>query len=140
MEQTMIIGINHITITTNDVVKSFDFYANILGIKPLCKWNKGAYFLVGNTWFCINYDANATPTQDYTHIAFTVKQEDFENMKKKIIESNTLIFKDNISEGDSLYFCDPNGHKLEIHVGNWQTRILAKKHNAGNWQGVEFFV
>lgn len=136
----MITGINHITIATNDVGKSFDFYANTLGFKPLCKWDKGAYFLVGNAWFCINYDENATPIQDYTHIAFDVNQNDFEKIKNRIITSGARVFKDNTSEGDSLYFCDPDGHKLEIHVGTWQTRIATKKANTGNWQNVEFFV
>ena len=136
----MITGINHITIATNDVNESFNFYRNTLGFKPLCKWDKGAYFLVGNSWFCINCDENTAPTQDYTHIAFDVIQDDFENLKSRIIASNVLIFKDNISEGDSLYFCDPDGHKLEIHVGDWQTRIATKKANPGNWQNVEFFI
>lgn len=136
----MLTGINHITITTSDVSKSFNFYLNVLGFKPLCKWDKGAYFLVGNVWFCINYDDNTSPTKDYTHIAFTVVQNDFTNTKNKIIENNVIIFKDNISEGDSLYFCDPDGHKLELHVGDWQTRIAYKKINLGNWKDAKFFV
>lgn len=136
----MLTGINHITIASKNINNSFNFYKNILGFKPLCKWNNGAYFLVGNVWFCINYDENTLPTKDYTHIAFDVNQNDFENIKNKIITNKTFIFKDNISEGDSLYFCDPDGHKLEIHVGNWQTRIANKKQNLGNWQNVEFFV
>ncbi|MCC2624376.1 MAG: fosA [Burkholderiales bacterium] len=136
----MIREINHITIATKDVSKSFDFYVNTLGFKPLCKWDKGAYLLVGNTWFCINYDETTTSTQDYTHIAFDVTQDNFETIKSKIITSNVMIFKDNISERDSLYFCDPDGHKLEIHVGNWQTRVASKKNNPGSWLNVEFFV
>lgn len=136
----MIIGINHITVATKNIDISFQFYKNILEFKPLVKWNKGAYFLVGDTWFCISYDENSTPTKDYTHIAFEVFQNDFENIKNKIIQSGVQIFKDNISEGDSLYFCDPDGHKLEIHVGNWQTRIATKKASQSNWQDVEFFV
>lgn len=136
----MITGINHITITTRDVSKSFNFYLNVLGFKPLCKWEKGAYFLAGNVWFCINYDDNTSPTKDYMHIAFTVVQNDFTNTKNKIIENNVVIFKDNISEGDSLYFCDPDGHKLELHVGDWQTRIASKKINLGNWKDAKFFV
>lgn len=136
----MLNGINHITIATNNIDTSFNFYKNILGFKPLCKWDKGAYFLIGNTWFCISYDTNVISTYDYTHIAFDVTQNDFEIIKNKIIASNVLIFKDNLSEGDSLYFCDPDGHKLEIHVGSWQTRIANKKINPGNWQRVEFFV
>jgi catechol 2,3-dioxygenase-like lactoylglutathione lyase family enzyme len=136
----MITGINHITVTTKNIELAFEFYKDILAFKPLCKWDKGAYFLVGNTWFCINYDENTTATQDYTHIAFNVTQNDFENIKTKIIQGNAKIFKDNLSEGDSLYFCDPDGHKLEIHVGNWQTRLATKKSNSGNWHNVEFFV
>lgn len=136
----MITGINHITIAVSDVERSFDFYVNALGFTPLCKWNKGAYFLSGNTWFCINHDVNSAATQDYTHIAFDVAQNDFNNMKSIIIASGAIIFKDNISEGDSLYFCDPDGHKLEIHNGNWQTRIASKKGNLGSWENVEFFI
>ena len=41
---------------------------------------------------------------------------------------------------DPLYFLDPDGHKLEIHVGDWQARIQAKKMNLGSWKDVEWFV
>lgn len=41
---------------------------------------------------------------------------------------------------ESLYFLDPNGHKLEIHVGTWQSRIEVKKENIGSWKDVEWFV
>ena len=108
----MIRGINHITIATNNVKRSFDFYHNILGFKLLCKWQNGAYFLAGTIWFCISYDENTSETLDYTHIAFDVTADDFELMKNKIIASKTHIFKNNKSEGNSVYFTDPDGHKL----------------------------
>ena len=69
-----------------------------------------------------------------------MQEKDFVVIKGKIISCDTIIFKDNLSEGNSLYFLDPDGHKLEIHVGNWQTRIASKKQNMGSWQNVEFFV
>lgn len=31
--------------------------------------------------------------------------------------------EENLSEGDSLYFLDPDGHKLELHVGSLQSRL-----------------
>ncbi|MCC2644778.1 MAG: fosA, partial [Burkholderiales bacterium] len=46
----------------------------------------------------------------------------------------------NYSEGESLYFLDPDGHKLEIHIGSWQSRIENKKQDPGTWQDIEFFV
>ncbi|HBY55501.1 MAG TPA: glutathione transferase, partial [Coxiellaceae bacterium] len=33
-----------------------------------------------------------------------------------------------------------DGHKLEIHVGNYQTRIAAKKADIGSWKNVVWFV
>ncbi len=136
----MISGINHITLAVRDIETSFDFYRNILGFKPLCKWHSGAYFLVGKLWFCLSHDEQAQATNDYTHIAFNVSNDDFEKLRSKILANKVKIFKDNQSEGDSLYFLDPDGHKLEIHVGNWQTRIADKKNNLGTWRDAEFFV
>lgn len=136
----LITGVNHITLATKNVTRSFDFYRNILGFKPLCKWNAGAYFLAGDMWFCLNYDEYCSAGTDYTHIAFTVNQSNFKSLKDKIITNNITIFKDNRSEGDSLYFLDPDGHKLEVHVGDWQSRIALKKQNIGNWEDVEFYV
>ncbi len=70
----MINGINHITLATNDLTKSFEFYKNILGFKPLCKWHAGDYFLVSELWFCLNYDEMHNASNGYTHIAFDVKK------------------------------------------------------------------
>lgn len=116
----MITGINHITLAVRDVERAFHFYRELLGFKPLCKWPRGAYFLVGDTWFCLNEDAQRNPSTDYTHVAFSVEQKDFAAMVKRLEDAGIESFKKNSSEGDSFYFTDPDGHKLEIHVGNWK--------------------
>lgn len=144
----MIIAMNHITLAVIDIDRSFSFYYKILGLKPLVKWDKGAYFLVGDEnpeirgsafWLCLNVDAAHSPTPGYTHYAFSVTKENFQEMSKKIISSGVHVFKENTSPGDSLYFLDPDGHKLEIHTGNYEERIKAKKGNIGNWKEVEWF-
>ncbi len=134
-----ITNINHITLAVTDIHRSFEFYKNVLGFKPLVKWDKGAYFLIGDFWFCLNVDPTRKPQPCYTHYAFSVSSADFELMVDKIASSGARIFKENTSPGESLYFLDPDGHKLEIHVGNSQTRIAAKKANLGNWKNVEWF-
>ncbi len=135
---------NHITLAVQDIEKSFAFYRDVLDLVPLVKWNQGAYFLVGSKenglWFCLNVDKNRKPSPCYTHYAFGVDEKDFEAITGKIIQSGAEIFKENSSPGESLYFLDPDGHKLEIHVGNWQSRIEAKKLNLGSWENVEWFV
>jgi catechol 2,3-dioxygenase-like lactoylglutathione lyase family enzyme len=130
----MITSMNHITLAIKDINVSFKFYRDLLGLTPLVKWDKGAYFLVGDFWFCLNLDESRLPNSCYTHYAFTVAKNEFEKMAKNIGSSGTKIFKENASPGESLYFLDPDGHKLEIHVGDWQSRIEAKKMDSGNWK------
>lgn len=135
----MITGMNHITLAVRDIQRSFQFYHEVLGLKPLCRWDKGAYFLLGDFWFCLNVDAKRVSTGCYTHYAFSVSQQDFTAMSERISQSGAKVFKDNSSPGDSLYFLDPDGHKLEIHTGDWQARLAAKQQDSGNWQNVEWF-
>jgi catechol 2,3-dioxygenase-like lactoylglutathione lyase family enzyme len=131
---------NHITLAVNDINRSFEFYCNILGLKPLCKWDQGAYFLAGDLWFCLNVDDNVKPEPSYTHYAFSVTTENFKAMCERIIATGAGIFKANTSPGDSLYFLDPDGHKLEIHVGDWRARIREKKQSTDDWKNVKWYV
>ena len=139
-KKPMITGLNHIMFAVNDLDISFRFYKETLGFKPLCKWPEGAYFLVGDVWFCLFKDDKRTtsPSSCYTHYAFSVEQMFFNDLSIRLKEANVTIWKENKSEGDSFYFLDPSGHKLEIHVGNWETRLDHKKKHP--WPNTEFFV
>ena len=70
----MITHMNHVTLAVKDIEKSFIFYREILGLKPLCRWDKGAYFLIVDFWFCLNVDEKREPNPCYTHYAFGVSQ------------------------------------------------------------------
>lgn len=135
----MITGMNHVTLAVKDIQQSFPFYRDVLALKPLCLWDKGAYFLVGDFWFCLNVDEKRESNPCYTHYAFSVSTTDFNAISRRIIKSGATIFKNNTSPGDSLYFLDPDQHKLEIHVSNWQERIAAKKNDPGTWRNIEWF-
>jgi len=102
------------------------------------KKQKSAYFLAGNLWFCIEEDPFVRQRElpEYTHLAFTVAQADFPLMCDRLNAANAKIFKENKSEGNSVYFIDPNGHKLELHVGDWQSRLTEYRGQ----EDAEFFV
>ncbi|MBM3856803.1 MAG: glutathione transferase [Verrucomicrobia bacterium] len=138
----MIHGLNHITLAVTDIERSFSFYQDLLGFKPLVKWARGAYFLIGKNdlWFCLNVDEKRKPHHCYTHYAFTVSKKEFDSMKKKLLDDGVISFQENSSPGDSFYFLDPDRHKLEIHVGSAQDRLAAKKNDPGAWKDVEWFV
>lgn len=127
----MITGINHITITVSDLEKSFDFYSQNLGMKPEVKWASGAYLSAGSLWVCLSVGLPC-PSKDYSHIAFNIAEEQFREYSEKLSKLGISTWQENSSEGQSLYILDPDGHKLEIHVGNLSTRLAALKENPYN--------
>lgn len=137
--ETMIRGINHITLSIRNVEESFTFYVRVLGFRPVARWPKGAYLLAGDTWIALVLDEHVRESAlpEYTHIAFTVSDENLERLSKRIRQSGAEIWQDNWTEGASLYFVDPNGHKLEIHASDLETRIRTAKESP--WEGLEFF-
>jgi catechol-2,3-dioxygenase len=119
----MIKGFNHITLTAKNLEESFQFYRNVLGLKALAKRKqKSAYFLAGNDWLAI-VQSKEPASQSYAHLALSVDSTDFSKLAEKIQNSGATIWQENSSPGDSLYFSDPSGNRLEIHAGNWQSRL-----------------
>jgi catechol 2,3-dioxygenase-like lactoylglutathione lyase family enzyme len=75
----MITGINHLTLSVRDVDRSFRFYVDTLGLKPLARWCRGAYLLAGDLWLCLNLDerTRSSALPEYSHIAFGVPASRF---------------------------------------------------------------
>lgn len=122
----MLQGINHITIAVSDLDRSLEFYAHLIGMKPHVRWDGGAYLSLGDIWFCLSLD-EAAPAGDYSHIAFDIAEENFDEVANRLRHEGVVEWKQNKSEGDSLYFLDPDGHKLEVHNGSLQSRLESLK-------------
>jgi glutathione S-transferase fosA5 len=136
---SMIRGINHITFAVRNLDVSFQFYAEVLGLKPLARWHQGAYFLAGDSWVCLNQDTSTRnrPLPEYTHTAFAVQEDEFESVSERIEQFGAELWNENRSEGKSLYFLDPDSHKFEIHAGDWRSRIAACREKP--YPGMVFF-
>ena len=136
----MITGINHVTLSVRDLAESFAFYSECLGFRPVARWSRGAYLMAGDLWVALIVDAHARgeALPEYTHVAFAIGSGDFAAMAERIRASGATIFKQNVSEGESLYFVDPNGHKLEIHATGLEDRLRSMR--AEPWEGLELFV
>jgi hypothetical protein len=70
-------------------------------------------------------------------VAFSVPPNDTEVLADRIRGSGATIWQENRSEGASLYFLDPTGHKLEIHVTDLAARLRSAKEKP--WEGLEVF-
>ena len=137
--QQMIRGINHITLAVKDIELSFQFYTKVLGLKPVARWSKGAYLETAGTWIALNLDPKVAETKrrDYSHIAFTCSSSDFESLRGRLLEYGCVEWSENRSEGESFYFLDPDGHRLELHVGDLQSRLRVMREKWSD--GVEYY-
>jgi catechol 2,3-dioxygenase-like lactoylglutathione lyase family enzyme len=120
----MLTGLNHITLAVSNVSESFSFYVETLGFTPRAQWKNGAYLSIGELWLCLSRDA-VSIGKDYTHYAFSIEDEVFETFAERLKASGVKEWKVNKSEGKSLYFLDPDGHKLELHAGSLESRLKA---------------
>ncbi len=133
----MLTGLNHLTFAVTCLPRSIDFYQRLLGLKLHARWNNGAYFSCGELWLCLSLDDAVTQKQDYTHYAFTVAAAEFAAFAKRLNAHDVVMWKTNRSEGDLYYFLDPDGHKLEIHVGSLAQRLAACREKP--YAGMVFF-
>jgi catechol 2,3-dioxygenase-like lactoylglutathione lyase family enzyme len=132
----MITGLNHLTLAVTDLDRSLAFYGELLGLPVMARWPTGAYLQAGTLWLCLSVDAAAAhrPHPDYTHFAFDVAEAAFAELVARVA-ANAPQWRDNKSEGASLYVLDPDGHKLELHVGTLQSRLAHYRATrpAGMW-------
>ncbi len=118
-------GMNHVTFATSNLEDAIEFYVNILGFTLIAHWHTGAYLLINNLWLCLSFDrkTKTQPMPEYTHFALSVDAKEFESLKKIIVAKQIPLWKDNKSEGASLYILDPDYNKLEIHASNLKNRL-----------------
>ncbi len=137
----MLHSLNHLTLAVSNLPASIAFWRDLLGLRLHAEWDTGAYFSCGDLWLCLSYDETRkfVPPQnsDYTHYAFSVAPEEFESVSNKLKAAGVTVWKENRSEGESFYFLDPDGHKLELHVGDLSARLAACRQKP--YAGMRFY-
>ncbi|SFG82718.1 fosfomycin resistance glutathione transferase [Pseudomonas sp. NFACC45] len=135
----MLSGFNHLTLAVTELDPSVVFYSELLQLRLEARWDTGAYLSLAGLWLCLSVDPlrKKTPAADYTHYAFSIGAQDFPVLVARLKAAQVVSWRDNRSEGDSFYFLDPDGHKLEIHVGDLPSRLQACRQ--APYAGMEFF-
>lgn len=135
----MLTGLNHLTLAVANLSRSLEFYMALPGFKLAARWDTGAYLCLGDLWLCLSLDESrlAQKQPDYTHYALSVSQDDFGEVTAYLRRRNVMEWKTNSSEGDSFYFSDPDGHRLELHVGSLASRLEQCRRHP--YAGMEFF-
>ncbi|RVT85620.1 glutathione transferase [Rhodobacteraceae bacterium CCMM004] len=117
-------GINHVTLCVADLERSVAFYEHGLGAALRHRWDRGAYLEVGTLWLCLELADRVSPRDDDSHIAFGCRDAEFDAAAARLT-ALAPEWKENRSEGRSVYVLDPDGHKLELHMGDLASRLAA---------------
>jgi metallothiol transferase len=122
-------GLNHFLFSVSNLENSIEFYQNVFNAKLLLKGRKTAYFDLNGMWLALNEEKDIPRieiTHSYTHIAFSIEEQDYDEMYNKLNVLNVNILPGrprNEKDKKSIYFTDPDGHKFEFHTGTLQERL-----------------
>ncbi|MGE7979176.1 metallothiol transferase FosB [Psychrobacillus sp. NPDC093200] len=122
-------GVNHFLFSVSNLEKSIKFYADVFDAKLLVVGRSTAYLDLNGIWIALNEEP-CIPREEikesYTHIAFTIDENDLEHIYSKLKRLNVTILKgrDRVEKDKkSIYFTDPDGHKFEFHTGSLMDRL-----------------
>lgn len=128
-------GINHFLFSVSDLEKSIEFYQKVFDAKLLVKGRTTAYFDLNGIWLALNEERNILRNeiyQSYTHIAFSIDEDEVDSMYEKLLNLNVNILTSrqrDERDKQSIYFTDPDGHKFEFHTGTLQDRMAYYKQS-----------
>lgn len=134
--------INHLLFSVSNLDKSIYFYQAVFNAKLLVKGRTTAYLDLNGLWLALNLEETIPRNEiqdSYTHIAFSVKQNELELIEDKLKKLNISILPGrdrDVRDRDSIYFTDPDGHKFEFHTGTLEDRMSYYKETKPN---LEFF-
>jgi len=121
----LITSISHITFIVKDFERTTVLLKKIFDAKEVYSSEIAKYFLINDLWIALNR-GDALSKRTYNHIAFAIKDSDFDEYVKRIKEVGVDIMDGRVrrdGEGRSIYFYDFDNHLFELHTGSLAERL-----------------
>lgn len=120
----MVRGLNHVTFAVADLDRSLRFYIEVLGFRLRMRKCHSAYLEAGTLWLALVVEESPTfqvKANGYSHLALSVAKCALSEAQEKLKVVGARCWQESERE-DSYYFCDPDGHQLELHSGELEAR------------------
>nr|CAA9243681.1 hypothetical protein AVDCRST_MAG63-1657 [uncultured Armatimonadetes bacterium] len=112
MEQVPVLGIEEIVIEVSDLDRAVAFYQDVVGLKLRSRGTEEAWFKVGEQWLAVFLKGRAGIGP---HFAFRVAEDEVERARQELEAQGVPVETSDYSGGASVYICDPDGNKIELH-------------------------
>jgi catechol 2,3-dioxygenase-like lactoylglutathione lyase family enzyme len=110
-----------------DLERTAVFMEKIFDAKVVYSSENAKYLLLNDLWIALN-KGNALSERTYNHLAFAIKDSDFDNYVQRIKDVGVEIIEGrarHAGEGRSVYFYDFDNHLFELHTGTLSERLAA---------------
>jgi catechol 2,3-dioxygenase-like lactoylglutathione lyase family enzyme len=136
----MLSGLNHLTLAVSQLAPSVAFYQQLLGMTLHARWDSGPISpaaICGCACRWIRSGASLRRKRATTPTTRLALRSRFRRLRARLETAGVAVWKVNRSEGASHYFLDPDGHKLELHVGSLAQRLAACREQP--YKGMVFY-
>jgi fosfomycin resistance protein FosX len=128
----MIEGLSHVTFMVRDLERMAAILTDVFDAREVYSSGEQTFstarekfFQVGNLWIAI-MEGEALPVRTYNHIAFKIRDSEFETYEARIKALGLEIRRPRErvpGEGRSIYFYDSDNHLFELHTGTLAERL-----------------
>jgi catechol 2,3-dioxygenase-like lactoylglutathione lyase family enzyme len=109
-------GLDHVALTVIDVARAAKWYIDVLGFSRMHEdvWGEVPTFVgIGGTGLAL-FPRQRANDDGIRHVAFRAKRQEFLNAQRELRDRGVQFEFEDHEISHSIYFCDPDGNRLEI--------------------------
>lgn len=110
------INLNHVTVATNDLNRTKDFYERVFGIPAFGRDENGLFLRVGERCIGVDLARNAKESVGIDHFCIGIKGLDAAKARQTLAAQSIETFTE---LGVGVYFRDPDGNKVQVSSPNY---------------------